>query len=166
MVGHHTLDVGILGSTPSPAAMIYKRLPLEEFMAIYHKVPRAAVDVVIKSDEGILLTKRSIPPFKGLWHTPGGTILFNEPISSAIDRITKEELGVKVNVIRHLGVIEYYEDDGRHTISNVYLAEINEGTPKGSKQAKEVAFFKKLPKNCNPFQKKLLSHYQKTTSGR
>lgn len=36
--------------------MIYQRLPLEEFMAIYHKVSRAAVDIIINTPEGILLT--------------------------------------------------------------------------------------------------------------
>jgi len=50
--------------------MLYKRLPLEEFMAIYHKVPLAVVDVIINSKDGILLTKRAIPPFKGMWHIP------------------------------------------------------------------------------------------------
>ena len=44
--------------------MLYKRLPLEEFMAIYHKVPLAVVDVMINSKDGILLTKRATPPFK------------------------------------------------------------------------------------------------------
>lgn len=136
--------------------MIYKRLPLKEFMAIYHKVPRAAVDAIIKSNKGFLWTKRALPPFKGMWHVPGGTVLLNESIPHAIDRIVKEELGIKVNVIKHLGVIEYYEDDGRHTISNAYLAEIKEGTPKGSNQGKEIKFFKKPPKNCIPFLKKFM----------
>ena len=54
--------------------MIYKKLPLEEFMNIYHKVPRAAVDIVIKSNNGWLLTKRALPPYEGMWHIPGGTI--------------------------------------------------------------------------------------------
>ena len=82
---------------------------------------------------------------------------FEEPISHAIDRIAMEEIGVKVSVLRHLGVIEYYEEDGRHTISNVYLAKIIDGKPRGSVQGKEIAFFKKVPKNCIPSQKKFLS---------
>jgi len=43
--------------------MKYKRLSTEEFKEIYHKVPRAAIDVVIKTKQGILLTKRAIPSF-------------------------------------------------------------------------------------------------------
>jgi len=135
-------------------------------MAIYHKVPRAAIDVVINSKDGILLTKRAIPPFKGMWHIPGGTILFKEPILHAIDRIVEDELGVKVKIIKHLGVIEYFENDGRHTISNAYLAEIKGGKPKGSKQGKEIAYFKKPPENCIPFQKKFLENYLSSLSGK
>ncbi|MFH1840839.1 MAG: NUDIX domain-containing protein [Candidatus Shapirobacteria bacterium] len=96
--------------------MTYKRLPLKEFMAIYHKVPRATVDIVINSKDGILLTKRAIPPFKGMWHIPGGTILFKEPILYAIDRIARDELGIKVEVIKHLGVSECFDDGGRHAV--------------------------------------------------
>lgn len=136
--------------------MIYKKLPLEEFMHIYHKVPRAAVDIVIRSKMGFLLTKRTMPPYEGMWHIPGGTILFEEPVSHAINRIVMDEIGVKINVIKHLGLIEYFEEDGRHTISNVYLAEIADGEPRGSNQGKEIAFFKRAPENCIPAQKKFL----------
>jgi len=110
---------------------------LEEFTTIYHKVPRVAVDIVIKTKQGALLTKRVIPSFKGMWHIPGGTILFKEPILHAINRIAKDELGIKVKVIKHLGVIEY----------------LKEGTPRGSNQAKEIGYFKRPPKNCVPPQK-------------
>lgn len=136
--------------------MIYKKIPLEEFMAIYHKVTRAAVDVVINTKDGILLTKRAMSPFKGMWHIPGGSVLFREPILHAINRIAQDELGIEVKIIKLLGVIECFEDDGRHTISNAYLTEISEGKPRGSEQGKEIAYFKKLPENCIPFQKKFL----------
>ncbi|GAI66384.1 unnamed protein product, partial [marine sediment metagenome] len=76
--------------------MKFKRLPFKEFMEIYRKVPRAAVDVIVVSKKGFLLTKRAIPPFKGMWHIPGGTILFMESVKHAINRITKEELGIKL----------------------------------------------------------------------
>lgn len=135
----------------------YKRLPLVEFMQIYHKVPRAAIDVVIKTEKGILLTKRAIPPYRGMWHIPGGTILFKETIRHAIKRVVDEELGVQVKVIKHLAVIEYFEEDGRHTISNAYLAEIVKGTPRGSKQGEEIGYFKEIPENCIPKQKEFLS---------
>lgn len=126
-------------------------------MSIYHKVPRAAVDIVIKTSEGILLTKRALPPFQGMWHIPGGTILFREPIKHAISRIVKDELGIEVNILKSLGIIEYFNDEGRHTVSNAFLAEIKTGTPRGSNQGKEIAYFNHPPKNCVPDQKKFLN---------
>ncbi len=47
-----------------------KYLPFEEFQEIYSKVPRLCVEVVLRSDEGIMLTKRTINPWKGMWHFP------------------------------------------------------------------------------------------------
>ncbi len=125
-------------------------------MSIYHKVPRAAVDVVIQTEKGIILTKRSIPPFKGMWHIPGGTVLFKEPIEHAISRIAMEEVGVKVKVIKHLGLEEFFDDGGRHTITNVFLTQITEGEPRGSEQEKEIGFFKEIPDNCIPEQRDFL----------
>lgn len=136
--------------------MKFQRLPYDEFMAIYHKVPRATVDLIISTKEGVLLTKRAIPPYKGMWHIPGGTILFSEPIKHAIDRVAQDELGVKVKIIKLLGVVEYFEEDGRHTVSNAYLIEIGSGKLRGSKQGEEIKFFNKVPSNCIPAQKKFL----------
>ena len=132
--------------------MNYSRLTNEEFATIYHKVPRAAVDIIVQTSEGIVLTKRAIPPFVGMWHICGGTILFMEPIDHAIDRIILDELGVRVKVIKPLGVIEYFNDDGRHTISNAFLAKIIEGELRGSKQGQEFAIFNEIPENCIPEQ--------------
>lgn len=136
--------------------MNYSKLPYEEFMSIYHKVPRAAIDIIIKTPQGIIFTKRSIPPFKGMWHICGGTVLFMEPIKHAVDRIVEDELGVKVKVIETLGIIEYFNDDGRHTISNAFLAEITGGKLRGSEQGEEFAVFNKLPDNCIPEQRDFL----------
>lgn len=140
--------------------MNYPRLSLKEFVEIYHKVPRAGIDIIVKSKEGILLTKRLIPPFEGFWHIPGGTILFKEPIKHAIDRISQDELGIKVNILRWLGVIEYFNDGGRHTISNAFLVEIKEGSLRGSRQGKQINFYKKLPKNCILEQKEFLQKHK------
>ena len=136
--------------------MDYPRLPREEFMSIYHKVPRAAVDIIVQTPQGIVLTKRSIPPYLGFWHICGGTILFMEPIDHAIDRIVQDELGIKVKIVRPLGIIEYFNDDGRHTVSDAFLAEIVGGNLRGSEQGTEFSVFNQLPNNCIPEQKVFL----------
>lgn len=73
-----------------------KRLTKKEFKSIYTRVPRLCVEIVIIDNKGILLTKRSIEPFEGLWHVPSGGMLFKETVNEALKRVAKCELGVKV----------------------------------------------------------------------
>lgn len=136
--------------------MDYKYLPKEEFTRIYHIVPRAAVDIIVACEKGIILTKRSIPPHIGKWHIPGGTILFLEPVQHTIDRVLENELGIKAKEVKQFGMIEYYEEDGRHTVSNVFTAKIESGSPKGSEQGEEWGYFKEIPDFTIPEQKKFL----------
>jgi 8-oxo-dGTP pyrophosphatase MutT (NUDIX family) len=83
-------------------------LPQEEFFAIYQRVPRLCVEVVIHEPErGVLLTQREIPPNIGAWHIPGGTVLFAESVGAATRRVARDELGLDVSVGDLLGYIEY-----------------------------------------------------------
>jgi ADP-ribose pyrophosphatase YjhB (NUDIX family) len=76
---------------------------LEEFQAIYSKVPRLCVDLLIICEGKVLMTLRTKNGWKGLWHLPGGTIYLNEKIPDAARRIGKEELGIEVKVEKFLG---------------------------------------------------------------
>ena len=83
-------------------------LPAEEFRAIYSRVPRLCVEVVIVDPErGVLLALRDIPPNEGAWHIPGGTVLFGEPVVETVKRVAVDELGLEVSVGELLGYIEY-----------------------------------------------------------
>jgi 8-oxo-dGTP diphosphatase len=79
----------------------------QEFHEIYAKVPRLTVEVVIQSPLGILLTKRTGGPCSGLWHIPGGTVRFGEPLVAAVTRVASMELGLEVEAGPLLGYIEY-----------------------------------------------------------
>jgi ADP-ribose pyrophosphatase YjhB (NUDIX family) len=82
-------------------------LPRSEYEAIYAKVPRLTVEVVLISSDGVLLTRRQTGPCAGLWHIPGGTVRFGEPLTEAVQRVAKQELGVEVTIDGLLGYIEY-----------------------------------------------------------
>ena len=82
-------------------------LPQAEYEAIYAKVPRLTVEVIIASSDGILLARRKTGPCAGLWHIPGGTVRFGEPLTDAVQRVANQELGVEVTIDRVLGYIEY-----------------------------------------------------------
>ncbi len=134
-----------------------KRLSYKDFTKIYSTVPRLCVDIVIKKRLGVLLSKRSIKPAKGYWHIPGGTILFGEKLKDAINRISCEELGSKVKIVKLLGVIEYFPPSVHgHSISLVYLCEPKLKKLRGSWQATEVEYFKKIPQKTIKQQKRFL----------
>jgi ADP-ribose pyrophosphatase YjhB (NUDIX family) len=83
-------------------------LPEPEFHAIFSRVPRLSVEVVIATPErGVLLMLRDIPPNIGAWHIPGGTVMFAERLTDAVKRVARDELGLEVSVGDLLGYIEY-----------------------------------------------------------
>lgn len=80
-----------------------------EYERIYARVPRLTVEVVVEGrrGEGVLLALRGSGPCQGLWHLPGGTVRFGEPLVDAVHRVAAHELGVGVEIDRLLGYIEY-----------------------------------------------------------
>jgi ADP-ribose pyrophosphatase YjhB (NUDIX family) len=82
-------------------------LPKAEFDSIYARVPRLTVELVIAGERGVLLALREIEPCIGLWHLPGGTVLFGERVADAVRRVAAHELGIEVTVGELLGYIEY-----------------------------------------------------------
>jgi len=136
------------------------KIPKAEFYRIYNKVPRLCVDIIINSDEGILLSKRNISPAKGKWHIPGGTVFFDETLEQAAKRISKEELGLDIELVKTLGIIEYLtkEEIFGRPISIVFLARIVSGVLKLDKQSTEIGFFKNPPENMPIDQRKFLEN--------
>lgn len=67
----------------------------------------SVVAVIVDDQERVLLTKRSIPPFQGMWVMPGGKIELGEPIAIALQREVEEEVGLAVEVGRLIDVFEH-----------------------------------------------------------
>ena len=138
-----------------------KKLSEEDFHRIYQKVPRVTVDIAIKDKRGVLLIKRSIKPDIGKWHLPGGTVGYKEKLVDAVKREAREESGLQIRIKKFLGMVElmkWKEPGYGHIIDFVFLAEPIRGKLKGNvkKAGKILKFFKKLPENMIPEQKKIL----------
>ena len=86
-------------------------LTIKEFKEIYSKVSRATVSLVIKTNKGIALSLRNLPSWRNKWHLPGGTIFYKETVENAVKRKAKEELGIKVKIVKLLGYIEYPSEE-------------------------------------------------------
>jgi ADP-ribose pyrophosphatase YjhB (NUDIX family) len=132
---------------------------LEEFHEIYGKVPRLTVEVVLKSNRGVLLSLRDIEPCKGLWHLPGGTVFFGEKLTDAVQRVAKRELGVDVTGTKLLGYIEYpshYETGLDCPVGIAFLADYR-GEIKPNEEAAKLEWFKQLPSNMHPDQNEFIN---------
>lgn len=83
----------------------------QEFESIYSRVPRVTVEAVIVLDNKVLLSKRTEQSWHGMWHIPGGTILYKETVKDAVKRIAQEELSLEVIVGELLDYIEYPSEE-------------------------------------------------------
>ncbi len=137
-----------------------KPFSFEEFQSIYSKVPRLTVEIVIKNTEGVLLTLRRIHPLPGIWHLPGGTVYFKEPLEYAVKRIAKEELGLDVSVEKFLGYIEYiHQEKGGgfdHPVGIAFLCQPISQEVRLNDDASEAKYFRDFPEDVVMEQKEFL----------
>jgi len=121
------------------------------------------VDLVIKSNNGILLTFRKKNGYENQWHIPGGTVFYREKLIDAAKRVAKEELGVNVTIQKFIGYIEYFSEEAErgfgYTVTLVFLCKLNDLKFVLDNQTSKVGFFKIIPKNTIKEQKKFLNKF-------
>lgn len=121
-------------------------LPKAEYDAIYSRVPRLCVEViVVDPSRGVVLALRDIPPNEGAWHIPGGTVLFGEPLTEAVKRVARDELGLEVEVGELLGYIEYPSHYENGLDSPVGLAFRSEPIDRAPALPEGCRWFMRLP---------------------
>ena len=103
-------------------------IPDEVWSDIVEHVPIPSVDLLVLTDEGLLLAKRQNKPAKGEWFVPGGRIQKGESLEEAVHRVAREELGVGVVIEEELGAYDHrYETadvedvGGKHYIAHGYV---------------------------------------------
>jgi len=132
--------------------MLIDKLDAETFRTVVENTPLTSIDLIIRNQEGrVLLGLRNNPPARDYWFVPGGRILKEEHINESIERISEEELGVRVGVksCGFAGIFEHmYKENiygtsyGTHYIVlafNVYLGTTNEYLP--DKQHRRFQWF-------------------------
>jgi len=106
-----------------------------EFGEIFSRVPRLTVEVVVRGPGGLLLTRRDSGPCAGLWHIPGGTVRFGEPVTAAVRRVAADELGLDLDAGPFLGYIEYpshYRNGLDSPVGMAFLCEVDGGQTVGT----------------------------------
>lgn len=87
----------------------------KEFLKIIDSTPLVSIDLIIENqNEKILLGKRVNRPAQDYWFVPGGRIVKNEKLASAIKRISSTELGETILMpdVQLLGAFDHiYKDN-------------------------------------------------------
>jgi colanic acid biosynthesis protein WcaH len=102
-------------------------VPDEQFTAFLETMPQVCVELVLETEAGILVGKRTGKP--RVWFWPGGRLYKGERLDDAAHRIAAEELGIDVSLEERLGVQAHFWDPeavdeavSRHTVNVVYRA--------------------------------------------
>lgn len=104
------------------------------------ETPKLMVDVVIPSEEGVVLIRRGSEPFEGQWALPGGFVEIGETVEQAAVREAAEETGLAVEIAGLVGVYSDPERDPRgHNVSVAFLVRVLSGDLQASSDASEVA---------------------------
>ena len=101
--------------------------------------PGVGCGAAIVRDGKLLLVKRSGPPEAGCWNLPGGKVDYGERVEDAIVREIAEEIGVKIALLRPLGVVQMIGLDDQHWVAPIHLAEIVAGEPENREPDKHEA---------------------------
>ena len=92
--------------------------------------PGVGCGAAILHDGKLLLVKRRRAPEAGCWNLPGGKVDFGERVEDAVRREIAEEIGVEIELIRPLALVQMIGLDGQHWVSPTYLARIVSGEPR------------------------------------
>jgi colanic acid biosynthesis protein WcaH len=109
-------------------------IPEDDWRTIVANVPIVSVDLLIRTDDGLLFGTRTNEPAKGYWFPPGGRVRKGEAREEAVHRVAREECGLDVELVESLGAFEHiYETadvpdvDGKHYLANGYVVDAVDG---------------------------------------
>ena len=123
-------------------------IPDEIWSDIVEHVPIPSIDLLVVTDERLLLAKRENEPAKGEWFAPGGRIQKGESLEAAVHRIAREELDVDIVIEEELGTYNHrYETadvpdvGGKHYVAHGYVVRPISDTVSLDNQHSEAKYF-------------------------
>ncbi len=121
--------------------------------------PLPTVDLIIESNDGIILIKRKNPPAG--WALPGGFVDYGESLEAAAIREAKEETSLEVDIVKQFHTYSDPERDPRHhTITTVFIARAK-GRPSAGDDAKAAGIFRRenLPEQIAFDHREIINDY-------
>lgn len=87
----------------------------------YPAHPLVGVGAIILEDKQVVLVRRGRPPARGQWSLPGGIVEPGETMEEAIVREVEEEVGLKVEVIHLVSVLDWILLDAAGAVEFHYV---------------------------------------------
>jgi 8-oxo-dGTP diphosphatase len=106
-------------------------------------MPRLTVDSWVRDRRGrVLLVQRGRPPFEGNWGLPGGFCEWKETVERCCVRETREETGLRVEVVELRGVYSKANRDPRgHNVTVLFSCRPLSGKVAGGDDASDARWF-------------------------
>jgi 8-oxo-dGTP diphosphatase len=124
--------------------------------------PKVSTAVIVETDGGIVLGRRSIEPGYGLWCLPGGFVNDDEDPAVAAVRECFEEISAAVEVTGLIGVFHIAKTDAPSMVGIAYKGRLVDGAaPAAGAEMLEVAIFRpgSLPPLAFPSHQKVVAEY-------
>lgn len=85
----------------------------DDLYSVIEKTPLVSIDLLYINNNRVLLGKRLNEPAKGKLFNPGGKIFKNETIENAIQRLSLDEVNLKLDITRYefRGVYQHFYDN-------------------------------------------------------
>jgi 8-oxo-dGTP diphosphatase len=159
-VGHFCVNCGTALLPRVIEGREVEACPRDTFI-LWHD-PKVSTAVVVETEGGIVLGRRSIEPGYGLWCLPGGFVNDDEDPAIAAVRECREEISVPVEITGLIGVYHIAKADAPSMVGIAYKGRLVDGAvPAAGPEMLEVGVFRpeSLPPLAFPSHTKVVAEY-------